>query len=139
MSPNGSNDLVGLRQGRGGPLCAKKTTPTAQSIFQTAICPGPRLAHRSPVHLAPDCPASSGHQASQGSQMLGPSGGPTLEEPSMVPRVDSAVINSPLANSTEEGPPLTSEGHDLAPEARAVEPSCLVQSICNPCYLRPPH
>ncbi len=57
--------------------------------------------------------------------MPSPSDGPTLEEPSMVPQVDSAVIDSPLANTTEKGPPLSSEGHDLAPQARAVKPSCL--------------
>ncbi len=69
---------TGRRQGRGGPLCAK-TTLTAQSYFQTARCPGPSLAQCLPVHLPPDFPASSVHQASQGSQILGLSGGPTLE------------------------------------------------------------
>ncbi len=57
--------------------------------------------------------------------MLSPSGGPTLEEPDVVPRVDSAAISSSLANTIEKGPPLASEGHDLASSARAVEPSCL--------------
>ncbi|KAI2668518.1 ATP-dependent DNA helicase CHL1 [Labeo rohita] len=59
------------------------------------------------------------HQMCQGSQMLGLLGDPTLDEPSMVPRVDSAAICSLLANTIYEGHSLASKGHDLTPPARA--------------------
>ncbi len=49
--------------------------------------------------FTPNCPASSGHQTGQGSQMFSPPGGPTLEEPDIVPRFNAAVSSSPVANT----------------------------------------
>ncbi|RXN38505.1 RNA-directed DNA polymerase from transposon X-element [Labeo rohita] len=62
----------------------------------------------------PDSPASSGHQMGQGDDMLGPLGSPALEEPSLG---NAAVSDSPVANTSEEGPALTGERHDLASPA----------------------
>lgn len=49
--------------------------------------------------------------------MLGSPGGPTLEEPDVIPRVDFAAVGIPLANPTKEGSPLQSKRHDLASPA----------------------
>lgn len=57
--------------------------------------------------------------------MFSPPGGPTLKEPSMVPRVDPAAISSPVTNTAEEGSSLASKGHDLVSPAKAVELSCV--------------
>ncbi len=76
-----------------------------------------RVAQQLPVSLPYDCPAPSGHQMSQRSWMFCLPGGLTLEEPDMVPKVNSAAVGSPLANSIEEGPPLPSERHYLASPA----------------------
>lgn len=72
--------------------------------------------------------------------MLGPASGPALAEPVLVSEDGAAAGNSPLANSTKEGPPFPSRRGNLASPARVVEPpsvalrrepSCLSQSIMN--------
>ncbi len=97
---NGSHNLVCLREGRGGP---QKTTSLPNLLLETVRCSGPQLAQCSPVHLPPDFPVSSSHPTGQGSQMLSPPGGPTLEESDVVLQVDSVAFGSPLTNTIEEG------------------------------------
>lgn len=58
--------------------------------------------------------------------MLSRPGGPTLEEPGMVPQIIAAVSSCPMADTIEEGYSLADEGHDLVPLNRPVEPSCLL-------------
>lgn len=53
--------------------------------------------------------------------MFSPPGGPNLEESDVVPRDDSAAISSPLADTIEERPALTSDRNNLASPARAVK------------------
>ncbi len=80
-SSDGSNDLVCLREGRGGSLCLRRQLSLPNLFLETVRCPGPRLAQHSPVCLFSDCPAPSGYQTGHGSRVLSPPGGPTLEEP----------------------------------------------------------
>ncbi len=67
-------------------------------------CSVQRVAQQLPVCRPYDCPAPSGHQMNQRSWMLCLPGDLTLEEPDMVPKVNSAAVGSSLANSIEEMP-----------------------------------
>ncbi|KAL0203696.1 hypothetical protein M9458_001714, partial [Cirrhinus mrigala] len=88
--------------------------------------PEQKLAQRSPLRFSPDSPDPSGHREDQGDRMLTPSSGPPLEEPDLVSRADTALSSRAMAHSTEEGSPLSGQGHDMAYRTRVVEPSCLV-------------
>lgn len=52
----------------------------------------------------------------------------TKEEPSLVPRDDSAAVSSPVGDTAEERPSLTRTGQNLAFPAIAVELPCLASS-----------
>ncbi len=125
-SSNGSKNLVSLREGRDQSLHLRRQLSLPNILLDAAGRSGPRLAQCPPVRFSPDCPDISGRQADQRDQVLPPPGGPTLEEPDLVPRDSAALSSSPVAHSTEEGPSLAGERHDLASPAGAVEPSCLV-------------
>lgn len=66
-----------------------------------------------PLRLSLDLSPPSGHQTDQGRQACCPSGDPSLADPTVVPRVDSAD-RSPVANSPEERPPFPGERDNLA-------------------------
>ncbi len=68
--------------------------------------------------------------------MLSPPCGPTLEEPDLVPRVDSAAVCSTVANTTEERPSLTSKGQNLPTTAGAVLLQELLNKGCTPSTLK---
>lgn len=55
--------------------------------------------------------------------MFSPVGGPTLEEPDLVPRIDSADISRSVDETTEERPSLADTRQAVTSPARAVEPS----------------
>lgn len=57
--------------------------------------------------------------------MCGPSGGTTLAEPVLVPRIGTATVSSTVANANEERPSLQSKGVDMLPLSGAVDPACL--------------
>ncbi len=50
---------------------------------------------------------------------------PPVEESTLVVRADSAAHSSPVAHSSETGPPVSSERDNLAPSARSVGPAPL--------------
>ncbi|KAL0153035.1 hypothetical protein M9458_051634, partial [Cirrhinus mrigala] len=52
--------------------------------------------------------------------------GPPLEEPDLVSRADAALSSRAMAHSTEEGSPLSGQGHDMASPTGVAELSCLV-------------
>lgn len=76
------------------------------------------MAQGPPVCLSLGHSALLGHQMDQ---MLSSTGGSTLVKPVMVPRSDSAVIDSSLVNSAEQRPPLASEGLLVASPTQNVE------------------
>ncbi len=78
----------------------------------------PRNGQGPPVCLSLGHSALLGHQMDQ---MLSSTGGSTLVKPVMVPRSDSAVIDSSLVNSAEQRPPLASEGLLVASPTQNVE------------------
>ncbi|KAI2655437.1 hypothetical protein H4Q32_017837 [Labeo rohita] len=63
---------------------------------------------------------------SQGEQGTASAGGPVLAHQDLVFGACAHVIKSSLVHSSEEGPPLSGEGHNLAPVPRSLEPPSLV-------------
>ncbi|KAL0160102.1 hypothetical protein M9458_043827, partial [Cirrhinus mrigala] len=58
------------------------------------------------------------HQGGQGTDSLG---GPVLAQQNLVLGPGASGISPSLAHSSEEGPPLSGEGHNLAPAHRSLE------------------
>ncbi len=69
-SPDGSDDLVSFRQGRGRPLRLQRQPSLPNLFFKAAGCP--RLAQHPSVCLPSDRPATPGYQANHGNKMLSP-------------------------------------------------------------------
>ncbi|CAM4284410.1 unnamed protein product [Leuciscus chuanchicus] len=68
---------------------------------------------------------ASGDRTDQGRRMLSATRSTVLEKPTLVPSSDAASEHCPMASASEEGPPLSGQGLDLASAPRAVVPSCL--------------
>ncbi len=119
-SAGGSEDLEDLWQGRSRPFRLKRQLSLPNLLFEGQGRVGPRLAQPPPLCIPPDRPASTGHQACQGTGSQGAIGGPLVEEPTLVVRADSATDSSPLACAPETGSPLSCERNNMAPSTRAV-------------------
>ncbi len=104
-SAGGSEDLEDLWQGRSRPFRLQRQLSLPNLLFEGQGCVGPRLAQPPPLCIPPDRPASTGHQAYQGTGSQGAIGGPLVEEPTLVVRADSATDSSPLARAPETGSP----------------------------------
>ncbi|KAL0149358.1 hypothetical protein M9458_055396, partial [Cirrhinus mrigala] len=63
---------------------------------------------------------------SQGGQGTDSLGGPLLAQQNLVLRPGAPGISPSLAHSSEEGPPFSGEGHNLAPAPRSLEPPPMV-------------
>ncbi len=124
-SPDGSDDLVSFRQGRGGPLHLQRQLSLPNLFLKAGGSSGPRLAQHPSVCLPSDHPATPGYQANQRNKMLSPPRVPLLEDPILVPRDDPAAVCSTMVNTTEERSSLASAWQDLASPAGTMEPSCL--------------
>ncbi len=85
----GSNDLVGLRQGKGGALRSRRQLSLPNLLFETAGCDWPNtcLYAFPPITLIPQV-----IRRGQGNDMLSPLGSPALEKPDMVSGADSAAF-----------------------------------------------
>ncbi len=139
-SAGGSEDLEDLWQGRSRPFHLQRQLSLPNLLFEGQGRVGPRLAQPPPLCIPPDCPASTGRQACQGTGSQGAIGGPLVEEPTLVVRADSATDSSPLARAPETGSPLSGERNNMAPPARAVgslhlaaqrEPTGLPERVLN--------
>ncbi|KAL0153588.1 hypothetical protein M9458_051068 [Cirrhinus mrigala] len=98
----GPTDLGSIRPGTSRPLCL------------TRIHPLPVVVRRTGTHM---------RSPQQGTDSLG---SPLLAQQNLVPRPGAPGISSSLAHSSEEGPPLSGEGHNLAPAPRSLEPPPMV-------------
>ncbi len=139
-SAGGSEDLEDLWQGRSRPFRLQRQLSLPNLLFEGQGRVGPRLAQPPPLCIPPDCPASTGRQACQGTGSQGAIGGPLVEEPTLVVRADSATDSSPLARAPETGSPLSGERNNMAPPTRAVgslhlaaqrEPTGLPERVLN--------
>ncbi|KAL0179664.1 hypothetical protein M9458_025106, partial [Cirrhinus mrigala] len=99
-----------------GPLCL------------TGIHPLPAVVRRTGTQLAkgPTQPHRTNPVQSQGGRGTDSLGGPLLAQQNLVLGSGAPGISSSLAHSSEEGPPFSGEGHNLAPAPRSLEPPPLV-------------
>ncbi|KAL0170709.1 hypothetical protein M9458_035305, partial [Cirrhinus mrigala] len=114
--PVGPTDLGSIRPGTGRPLCL------------TGIHPLPAVVRRTGTQLAegPAQPHRTNLVQSQGGQGTDSLGGPLLAQQNLVLGPGAPGISPSLAHSSEEGPPFSGEGHNLAPAPRSLEPPPLV-------------
>ncbi len=73
----------------------QKTTFTAQFISWCSKMLWPRLVHCSFILFLPGCPAFSGHQMGQGSQILTPPGGPLWRNQTWFPELIQLLSAAP--------------------------------------------
>ncbi|KAI2645832.1 ORF V: Enzymatic polyprotein [Labeo rohita] len=78
------------------------------------------------VCFSPGEPHRTNLVQSQGGRGTDSLGGPLLAQQNLVLGSGAPGISSSLAHSSEEGPPFSGEGHNLAPAPRSLEPPPLV-------------
>ncbi|KAI2665918.1 Transposon Ty3-G Gag-Pol polyprotein [Labeo rohita] len=90
---------------------------TSRSLCLTGIHPLPVVVRE------PHCTDSVQSQGGQGTDFLG---GPVLAQQNLFFGPGAPGISPSLAHSSEEGPPLSGEGHNLPPAPRSLEPPPMV-------------
>ncbi|KAI2662349.1 putative malate:quinone oxidoreductase [Labeo rohita] len=90
-------------------------------------CTGAQLAEGpAQIHVSPSEPHCTNPVQSQGGQGADSLGAPILAQQNLVFGPGAPSISPSLAHSSEEGPPLSGEGHNLAPAPRSLEPPPMV-------------
>ncbi|KAI2644561.1 Protein P [Labeo rohita] len=96
----------------------------SQSYGRFSVTTGfARRQVEAPFPVGPNSTVSVQSQGGQGTDSLG---SPLLAQQNLVLRPGAPGISSSLEHSSEEGPPLLGEGHNLAPAPRSLEPSPMV-------------
>ncbi len=95
-SPDGSDDLVSFRQGRG----LRRQLSLPNLFFKAVGCSGPRLAQHPSVCLTSNRPATPGYQANQGNEITSPPLVPSWRNqvwfPEMIQLQSAALWSIPL-------------------------------------------
>ncbi|KAI2660848.1 hypothetical protein H4Q32_008522 [Labeo rohita] len=131
-TPGGPADLGAIRPGTSRSLCLTGIHPLP--VVVRAIrgsprdrCTGTQLAKEpAQVCVSPSEPHRTDPVQSQGGQGTDSLGGSFLAPQNLVLRPGAPGISPSLAHSPEEGPPLSGEGHNLAPAPRSLEPPSMV-------------
>ncbi|KAL0163506.1 hypothetical protein M9458_039259, partial [Cirrhinus mrigala] len=130
--PVGPTDLGSIRPGTGRPLCLTGIHPLPAMVRSIR---GPPRYRRTGTQLAggpaqvcvsPSEPHRTNLVQSQGGQGTDSFGGPLLAQQNLVLGPGAPGISPSLVHSSEEGPPFSGEGHNLAPAPRSLEPPPLV-------------
>ncbi|KAL0148432.1 hypothetical protein M9458_056242 [Cirrhinus mrigala] len=130
--PVGPTDLGSFRPGTGRPLCLTGIHPLPAVVRSNRGPPryrrtGTQLAEGpAQVCVSPSEPHRTNLVQSQGGQGTDSLGGPLLAQQNLVLGPGALGISPSLAHSSEEGPPFSGEGHNLAPAPRSLEPPPLV-------------
>ncbi|KAL0149007.1 hypothetical protein M9458_055622 [Cirrhinus mrigala] len=130
--PVGPTDLGSIRPGTGRPLCLTGIHPLPAVVRSNRGPPryrrtGTQLAEGpAQVCVSPSEPHRTNLVRSQGGQGTDSLGGPLLAQQNLVLGPGAPGISPSLAHSSEEGPPFSGEGHNLAPAPRSLEPPPLV-------------
>ncbi|KAL0175185.1 hypothetical protein M9458_031153, partial [Cirrhinus mrigala] len=130
--PVGPTDLGSIRPGTGRPLCLTGIHPLPAVVRSNRGPPryrrtGTQLAEGpAQVCVSPSEPHRTNLVQSQGGQGTDSLGGPLLAQQNLVLGPGAPGISPSLAQSSEEGPPFSGEGHNLAPAPRSLEPPPLV-------------
>ena len=91
-------------------LCVARERALPSIFHERKGRAGPCMAQPSALCVSPGRTVTTGDQANQGERMLCAPRGAALEEPSLVPRADAASEHDPIADSGEEGSPLSGQG-----------------------------
>ncbi|KAL0150120.1 hypothetical protein M9458_054547 [Cirrhinus mrigala] len=130
--PVGPTDLGSIRPGTGRPLCLTRIHPLPAVVRSNRGPPryrrtGTQLAEGlAQVCVSPSEPHRTNLVQSQGGQGTDSLGGPLLAQQNLVLGPGAPGISPSLAHSSEEGPPFSGEGHNLASAPRSLEPPPLV-------------
>ncbi|KAL0195086.1 hypothetical protein M9458_008658, partial [Cirrhinus mrigala] len=130
--PVGPTDLGSIRPGTGRPLCLTGIHPLPAVVRSNRGPPryrrtGTQLAEGpAQVCVSPSEPHRTNLVQNQGGQGTDSLGGPLLAQQNLVLGPGAPGISPSLAHSSEEGPPFSGEGHNLAPAPRSLEPPPLV-------------
>ncbi|KAL0146880.1 hypothetical protein M9458_057819 [Cirrhinus mrigala] len=124
----GPTDLGSIRPGTSRSLCLTGIHPLPVVVHSTRYrCTGTQLAEGpAQVCVSPSEPHCTDTVQSQGGQGTDSLGSPLLAQQNLVLGPGAPGISSSLAHSSEEGPPFSGEGHNLAPAPRSLEPPPLV-------------
>ncbi|KAI2645718.1 3-isopropylmalate dehydrogenase [Labeo rohita] len=131
--PIGPTDLGSIRPGTGRPLCLTGIHPLPAVVRSNRGPPryrrtGTQLAEGpAQVCVSPSEPHRTDLVQSQGGQGTDSLGGPLLAQQNLVLGPGTHGVSPSLAHSSEEGPPFSGEGHNLAPAPRSLEPPPLVR------------
>ncbi|KAI2646434.1 Gag-Pro-Pol polyprotein [Labeo rohita] len=130
--PVGPADLGSIRPDTSRSLCLIRIHPLPVVVRSNQgspryRCTGTQLAEGpAQVCVSPSEPHCTESVQSQGGQGTDSLGGPVLAQQNLVLGPGAPGISPSLAHSSEEGPPLSEEGHNLAPALRSLEPPPMV-------------
>ncbi|KAL0147254.1 hypothetical protein M9458_057440 [Cirrhinus mrigala] len=130
--PIGPTDLGSIRPGTSRSLCLTGIHPLPVVVWSNRgspryRCTGTQLAEGpAQVCVSPSEPHCTDSVQSQGGQGTDSLGSPLLAQQNLVLGPGAPGISSSLAHSSEEGPPFSGEGHNLAPVPRSLKPPPMV-------------
>ncbi len=116
----GSENLGSLWQSSSRPLRLQRQLSLPNLFYIEHGCPGPQVALFSALCFPSNRSATAGTQASQGATAQAYSNSPPLEEPAVGVGSIPAARSSPVADTLEMAPPLSSERYAMASTARAM-------------------
>ncbi len=124
-------DLESIRRSSARPVCFPRVLPLPAILFPDQGPPrhrrtGTQLASGlTQVCVSPSEPTRTDTVQAQGGQGAGLAGCAPLAHPDLVSRTDFPRDSTSLAQSSEEGPPLSGARHHMAPASRSMEPPCV--------------
>ncbi|CAM4579237.1 unnamed protein product [Leuciscus chuanchicus] len=119
-SPNSPVTVAPFRQSESRPLCVRRPRSLPKVLYEERGRAGPDLAQRPTICLPAGLSVATSHQENQGSAPHGAPHSPVLGEPDLVPGANTVGRHSPLADSGETRPSLSSPRLDLASPYRAL-------------------
>ncbi|CAM4530898.1 unnamed protein product [Leuciscus chuanchicus] len=120
-SPNSPVTVAPFRQSESRPLASKDNAHCPKFFTKNEDA----LAQQPTICLPAGLSVATSHQENQGSAPHGAPHSPVLGEPDLVPGANTAGRHSPLADSGEKRPSLSSPRLDLASPSRALVSACM--------------
>lgn len=125
-----SNDLGSIREGGSGFVCHKREHALSGVLLAISLpaagrCSDIALAGSQTLRVPSGEDSAYGVVQNQEGESVSYTRGPELAESALVRGPERVSGGSPMANSPQKGPAVSGERHDMAPQPRAVEPSCV--------------
>ncbi|XDV15183.1 hypothetical protein PO909_015313 [Leuciscus waleckii] len=124
------NDLGSIREGGRGSVCHKREHALPDVLLAISLptvgrCSDIALAGSQALRYSSSEDSAYGVVQNQRGESVSDPRGPELAESALVCGPERVNGGSPMANPPQEGPAVSGEWHDMAPQPRAVEPSCV--------------